>query len=714
MELLVRDKLTEIVMNKIIKYSSAFALALAVISCNEKIETDLSDAGDYITVTSDTDSQVKAGYEGISVLPATFHMDISSPLFSGTMTRDGSSNKYDFPSGDRLTWGNTDVDAVTIKAITQPSGYNRKTGAMTVQFDQSSDANVQASDLLGAVTGYGVTINKNNINISFRHLMAKMYVTYSAASNVVVTSIKLKNICRSGVFSYTDLTYNSDNARGDINMFHDTEGNTYEAIFFPYTPSSVPLLEVTANIDGASKNFECPISLSKITSFEGGKRYIMNIVVTGSNIEGAEVTVKDWNMDTNSIQVPGQKVLWIGTSIPAGNLAGGIKSYPYLVDDAMNCEVVNNAVAGSLVIKSVAEIRMSRTQFNSNADYKAAYGDYSNYLNALKLAWDNYEQKDQTIYGKDANYGEYATNHLLFGGLAQTHADIEAYRNDLEEIGGSNWADKHIRKLKELSYMSRIIPYINGEKDNCTTVILDHGFNDRASLIYEAIGYGEGGEIVPGYNYLMKIKARTVTYDQYVERLNQWENLTLNGNYIVDMTNIIKAIQQTNPNVMIIIGNYFTLNCPFVTKEYTWTATNPDLMSTNYMNYGNLICYFNEAVAGANDLQVVNVYEYLNIDEDRYWNFNYDTWKAAYDSTPQDQKAAISPLSYINQDWTKFCPDGVHPFNVDALKTIAEIYIRELDGVIGSRGRDNTAANNASGASIDALGIDSWDEEIVL
>lgn len=678
-------------MNKIIKYSGAFALALAIVSCNEKIETYLPDAGDYITVTSETDSQVKAGYEGISVLPETFHMDINTPYFSGTMTREGETNKYEFPTDKRLTWGDTDINNVTIKAITQPSGYDRSNGKMTVQYDQRSDANVQASDLLGAITGYGVTINKNNINISFKHLMSKMYVTYSGASNVVVTSIKLKNICRSGVFSYNDLSYTSGTDRGEINMFLNSNDKCAEAIFFPYTPSSssAPKLEVTATIDGASKTFDCEISLSKVSSFAGGKRYIMNIVISGSNIEGAEVTVKDWNMDTSTIQVPGQRVLWIGTSIPAGDLNSGIRSYPYLVDDAMNCTVVNNAVAGSLVIRRPGYLRLTRDEFNNDEAYRQAYGSYSNYLSALKKAWDNYAQKDNSTYGDATNYSEYGTNHLLYGGLAQSHSDINAYRNQLRDISGTNnsytWADKHIAKLKELSYESRIIPYINGEKDNCTTVIIDHGFNDRAALIYEAIGYGEEGEIVPGYNYLMKIKNGTITYEQYVEKLNQWENLTLNGNYIVDMTTVIKAIKEANPNVKIIIGNYFTLNCPFITKEYTWTATNPDLLSTTYMNYGNLLCYYNEAVAGTNKLDIVNVYEYLRLDEDRYWNFRYDEWKAAYDRTPQNEKAGISPLTYINADWTKFCPDGVHPFNVDALNTIAEIYVKELDGIIGSR-----------------------------
>lgn len=677
-------------MNKYTYIYSALALVFSLVSCAEKITPELPEEDEYITVTSEAEAQVKAGYEGTSILPDTFFMEISSPPFSGTMTRSGMSNRYKFPAGQKLTWGETDVTKVTIKAITEPSGYTRTKGAMTVQSNQSTDENVLASDLLGAVTGDGVVINGNNINVSFKHKMSKMYIKYTASSNVTVSSIKLQNICRNGTFSYSNFNYTAGTDRGEITMYHNSSDKTAEAIFFPYTPTDAPKIQVTATIGGVPSTIDAVIATNKITSFEGGKCYIMNIMISGSSIKGAEVTVQDWNEDYSSIKVNGERVLWIGTSIPAGALPS-VRSYPYLVDDAMNCEVVNNAVAGSLVIKSVAQVK--------------------NYTGAQ---WDSYFDNSP-----------YSTPHLVFGGLAQTHKNIENYRNDIMTIqypepvepvkptdpaklaewevahaqwevihprweiwrrNPSNWADTHINKLKSLSYQSRIIPYINGEVDNCTTVIIDHGFNDRAAMIYEALGYGDGTpEIVEGYNFLMRLKDGNPTYEQYLEILNEWDNLTLNGNYIVDMTDVIKAIKTAKPDVRIIIGNYFTLNCPFVTREYTWTATNTELNSTTYMNYGNLICYFNEAVAGINGLDIVNVYEYMRIDEDRYWNFKYDEWKAMYDSTPQANKAGISPLTYVVQDWSKFCPDGVHPFHPDALKAIAEIYINELDGVIGSR-----------------------------
>lgn len=691
-------------MNKILKFSSVLAIVFAFISC-EKVEITFSDNQECITVTSQADAQVKAGYEGISVLPANFYMEISSPSFSDQMTREGTSNKYNFPTGKKLTWGDTDISNVTIKAITEPSGYKRETGEMSVESDQSPEENVLASDLLGAVTGYGVNINKNNINISFKHLMSKLYVTYNVGSNVKVTSVSLNKVCRSGTFSFSSMIMQAGNTRDAITMYHNSTEKYAEAIFFPYTPSGAnDVPEISVTVEGSKEPIKCAVSLNNITRFESGKRYIMNIVITGSTIEGAEVTVKEWNQDTNSIQVPGERVLWIGTSIPAGDLDNGTRSYPYLVGDAMTCEIVNKAVPGSLVVKSKQPVVVKKSSSQTTKEY-------NDYLKSLYVEWDKY------VEGKTNSYSGL---QLAYGGLAQTDKDIDNYKPDLVTIGTaggakdpSAWADKHIQKLKELSYLSRIIPYIKKTDPNhCTTVIIDHGFNDRGSMITEAIGYANGNEIVDGYDYLMKVKQGTVSYDAYLKNLDQWPNLKAAGNYIVDLTNVINAIKAENSNVRVIIGNYFTLNCPFITKEYMWASKDHDLLSKTYMNYCKLICYYNEAVAGVNKLDIVNVYESLRIDEDKYWNFNdsrfneyysqwerqYDTWYNNNKDKAQDERSAKPavpgpmmgidddhPIGCINYDSNKFCPDGVHPFHPDALKAIAEIYVRELDGIIGSR-----------------------------
>ena len=185
---------------------------------------------------------------------------------------------------------------------------------------------------------------------------------------------------------------------------------------------------------------------------------------------------------------------------------------------------------------------------------------------------------------------------------------------------------------------------------------------------------------------LKDIESKIIDWEECRYDFNSNPNLTADGrteysaSYVLAMSRVIDDIKKTNPDVKIIIGNYFAMYSPWVRANH---------FPTFEENFSSLICYNNEALAGMWDLDIVNVYKYLDIPEDMFWNPN-------------------------GTDYSKFCPDGVHPSNPAAIGAIAEIYIRELDGVIGSRGRDNTAANNASGASIDALGIDSWDEEIVL
>lgn len=594
-----------------IQLFSALAALLCIISCNEKITQDLPTV-DYIIVTSEVASQTKAGYEGTSSLPDAFQLDINQDGndkdYSKLMKRDGAGNKYSPSDNTEMTWKSADHSGVQIKAITTPDGYNINKGDMSVKTDQRESSAVEASDLLGAATGYGIEINKNNLIVHFNHLMSKMYITYNKSESVKVSSVELRNICLSGEFSYQNLAYGNvsmPNENSAIKMYHNSDNNTAEAIFFPYKPGNEPVLVV--NLEGQDTPVTCPISLKNVTEFQGGKRYIMNIVITGSSIEGAEVTVKDWSIDNSSIQILGERVLWVGTSIPAGSPETGIISYPYLVDDAMNCTVINKAVAGSLVIRNAGGAESIRT-------------------NTVKADWDNFQSA--------TNAGEYATYHLMWGGLAQSHAEIEALSSALEDVWGNptnsnqqnertQWVNKHIEKLKSLSYESRIIPYIDGTLDNCTTVIIDHGFNDRAAMVYEANGYKEGGEEVTGYNQLMRLIKSVYSYEEYVAILDQWPNLTLNGNYIVEMTRVINAIKNVNPDIRIIIGNHFVQNSPFVAKEYRWVLTHPDLMDTTYEKYGSLICYFNEAVAALNGLDVVNVYKYLRVDEERYWSYDY-------------------------------------------------------------------------------------------
>lgn len=613
-------------------------------SCVEKISTEIPDPSDHITVTSEVSPHTKAGYEGTSVLPGTFYMTIKQGASAEDypMTKSGSSNSYTFPQSNVPTWETSDVSQVSVKAITTPSisydnetyGYTRNTGLMRVCPDQTTAQRIEASDLLGAKTGAGITISGNNINVAFNHLMTKMQVTYS--SSLEIDRIELANVAVKGTYSYTDMKHKSpDNtmSAGTIRMYKNS--NSTEAIFFPFDPRELNVTpKLRIYVSGNSKPIECDITLREGTRFVPGKVYMVKISVTGTSAN-ADVAVESWGANGGTMQIPGERVLWIGTSIPSGDHAQGITSYPELVDEALNCTIVNNAVAGSLVIPG------------NPATVKAG-------------GW----------------------NHLAAGGLSLTHAEAEASYRQLGLDSGFDQAtvDTWLNQVKALSYESLIIPYINGEKDYCTTVIIDHGFNDRVAMIFEGIGLQNvppGIYVhVHGYTYLMNLKNKEAgySYDDYLALLansvGKDGDLTTQGNYIVEMTKVIRAIKAVDPNIRIILGNYFTMICPYVTQQYSWCEG----VFENYQNFTSLICYFNEAVAGLWDLDIVNVQNYLWLSEDDYW--------AGWDPNADNGVGGKGAPIY---DPSKFCPDGVHPYNPDSIRAIADIYIRELEGVIGSR-----------------------------
>ena len=611
-------------------------------SCNEKMNLEQPDVTNKITVTTQVDPHTKAGYEtseNVTVLPDKFYIEIDQ---DGTdldyrvpLTREPNTNNYQ--STIELQWKSSDNANTKVKALTIPYGLTsvdmENPMVISIHQEQNNSDNLKASDLIGASTGIGgIEIIDNNINVAFRHLMSKLQITYTKPDDIQINSVQLKNTCVKGGYSYASMAYDSSIAAefGDITMYHEVEKKSAEAIFFPYTPTSDPKLVVNATINGQTKAFECPIVLKQSSAFVGGKRYIMTVTVSETGIEGVVTMIKDWN--SSSSQVAGERVLWIGTSIPAG--AGAAKSYPALVDDAMNCTIVNNAVGGSVVLEAPST-------------YTFEVGTW---------------------------------NYLYAGGLSQTHAEAESIiKPKLEAAAAAyettdaireQWVTEQLAIVKSLSYESLIIPYIDGTLDNCTTVIIDHDFNDITRLVLEAQPFGSypgyensNSETEWGYNFLTALKEGNVTVDQYLTYLEPfWNNpqnvLTEEYSYILAMQKIINAIYAVDENIRIIIGNYFATDSPWV----------------NWYHFGNgfdayqltkVLLYYNEAVAGIWDLDVVNVYEHLHIDESSFW--------AGYDSNNQ-----------VVIDESKFCPDGVHPYNSEAVQAIADVWISALNGVVGS------------------------------
>lgn len=800
------------IMKNIIKLSCALVAALCIISCNEKIGSEILEPGDYITVSTDVAPHTKAGYEGTSKLPENFYIDIdqtgTEKDYKVTLTRVESSNKYIFPDNVQPKWASSDYSTVNIKAITTPSNYNRDNGSVSLSQDQSTEDAVLASDLLGAWTGNGIEISSGNVVVHFNHLMSKLYVKYNT-SNVEVSSISLNNICTNGFYNFASQGEYTSGSTDDITMYHNSSDDTAEAIFFPYTPTTdnvngkeptgMPELSVTVN---GTPLPALPISLEKVGgTFQPGKRYIMNVTITGSTIEGAEVTVSEWTPDITTITTPGENVLWVGTSIPAGNAS---LNYPAEVDRAMTCHVINNAI-GSAHVSSIMGSDPSwvlNTTFEGwenkwvpgpegetfsiehiKAGNLSSKREEANmYKNNLRTVYDNYKlpaepvapvapvypnsedytttnwwgrpQFNETAFNAavEAYNEEYAAWKTNYAAWEINHAAWEKLKTAWD-LGRDGWAQSHIAKIQQLSYESLIIDYIDGTKANCTTVIIDHGFNDLSNMIYIAGVFSTQGEHVRGYEYLRKMRDKeksVADFEQEILNNPNTDEESLNFSYIHAMAKVIDAIKAKKPEVRIIIGNYFSLYSPYVARtyqvqherEYLYTLAenangasyklvprqervNGQLQNVknpaytqfpDYATFSNLICYYNEAIAGIYDLDIVNVYEHITIPESMFWGgtqgYTYDG-KAVYDtdgSTPVDFDPDFNPI--VRTDYTKFCPDGVHPSNPAAVGAIAEIYIDHLDGIVGSRGQDHPSSSSSSVNTSSILGIDSWDEEI--
>lgn len=263
-----------------------------------------------ITVIADVVQYSRAGYQSDVLMPEKFVMDIAQngeDKFNYSlveMTKNGT-NTYSATDGRKLLWADNTHKA-TVKAMTIPMGLTTVDGtnAMVVKVSlaQNVEDNVAASDLLGATSqSNGITIDGENINIKFQHLLSKLYVEYSFASEVEgksvnVNSITLQNICTKGEYSYANMALASTGLSiGNIVMYHSATTNRTgkaEAIFYPYMFTTNPKLVINATIDGVECNFSClVVPKDASNAFVSGKRYTMKVTIVGTSVSGTEATI---------------------------------------------------------------------------------------------------------------------------------------------------------------------------------------------------------------------------------------------------------------------------------------------------------------------------------------------------------------------------------------------------------------------------------------
>ena len=274
-------------------------------------------------------------------------------------------------------------------------------------------------------------------------------------------------------------------------------------------------------------------------------------------------------------------VLWIGTSIPAGDIQFsnngttqstttnlGSNNYPKMVADALGFNLYNNARGASFVCF-----------YPSSEDGTA-----------------NWAGKDWTEYQNEVHKG-----YSLSASMAQVEAKFGP--------NGLNIPTWLLNNFKSYSYESLIIPYIDGTLASCDTVILDHGYNDRQQILNETswhIGDGEQMVIGSGRDWLLKLQdpfEKTLTAESFFQGcwLSDENAEDTKKYYWKAMVFLCKKIWAVNPRIKIIIGNYFT--------------TKSNIFGGEYGNdrLGEFICLANSGLANWLRCQCVDVHKYTGI-----------------------------------------------------------------------------------------------------
>ena len=403
----------------------------------------------------------------------------------------------------------------------------------------------------------------------------------------------------------------------------------------------VTAVDTVEEIDGVSNDFVTSEQLD-------GRDYATNssvnsqINTVNDSINGVKTRLtKVENLTSLDMRA---SVLWLGTSIPSGDInidPQQNNTYPRMVADALGFDLYNMAKAGSFVAW-YPQAPAWTTSAQVAAEFATAYS-----LSATR----------QEIYDKYYNV-------------------LETIRRN--EGLSTTWRDDYLNDFMDSSYETRILPYIDGTIAKCDGVVIDHGFNDRGNIFnvcnqhvtadkdsISVWGPGSGAEGVEypviggnaGWWWLTHL-ADNRYYDGEVymntvyavaNGLAGSDTGGMRGEYFGAMAYIIAKIQQVDPRIRIVIGNYFS-------QDYG--SALGDGMNSFQTKY---ILQANQSIADYYGFPCVNVYKHTGL----------------------RNRTIRKPDGTTISDMYWFCPDGIHPSSdLTGLSNtiVASAYIAQIKG----------------------------------
>lgn len=452
--------------------------------------------------------------------------------------------------------------------------------------------------------------------------------TYDGSTNLQVP-IDLSNITNT-----IDVTFESDFAP---NLYVVGEGNQFRLTGDGYIPTQDEFNTLSNTVNGKQDKISdldtirnnANLGASALQSVPS--EYITETELnskgyaTQSNLN----TLTDRVTTVENYTVPDARnnVLWIGTSIPAGDIQHGnngtsqsittnlgSNNYPKMVADALGFNLYNNSRGSSFVCF-----------YPPNEDGTANWASASDWSEYSSEVWKGYS-------------------------LSASFAQVD------EKFGpnGLNCPQWLINNFKSYSYESLIIPYIDGTLASCDTVVIDHGYNDRAVILNEASWHPGDGEtqfkVGSGRDWLLKLQdpfETTLEAETYFQ--GKWwndESVSSKKHYMSAIIFLAKKIWAVNPKIKIIIGNYFA------SKSNTFGAEFGNDRLAEFVNLANSAC------ASWLRVNCVDVWKHTGI-----YNRNLPA----------------------GNDFQLFCPDGVHPHSDStghSNKIIAGVYINSIQGTL--------------------------------
>jgi len=192
------------------------------------------------------------------------------------------------PSGDGTPLYPTDNTNIKILAW-HPA--DAASSGFEVQYDQTSYANYQASDLMFSNNVTNQAKQVDPVALQFVHKMAKIVVNVTSGIGVSeIRSVTLKNIHRTlSLFDQSDgtVTTKTSDAAGDVLVVKEgTEATAAGAALIPDQTISGSLLEITTDIGTATYSVD-----SK--HFESGHKYTLNISVSRTTVN-TTTAITNW------------------------------------------------------------------------------------------------------------------------------------------------------------------------------------------------------------------------------------------------------------------------------------------------------------------------------------------------------------------------------------------------------------------------------------